>query len=112
MTLLAFSDSPSAPINLRVTDVTDESIFISWMPPLYDGGAAITGYLVETCHSGESNWCKSFQTDANTLEAEISGLKKGEFYFVHIHAINERGNSIKACDFFEPICCQKATSEF
>ena len=81
------------------------------MPPLYEGGSPITGYLVETCHSGDTDWCKSFKTDAQTLKADINGLKKGEYYFIHVHALNDVGSSYKACDFFEPICCEKTTRE-
>uniref|UniRef100_A0A3B4Y894 Titin n=1 Tax=Seriola lalandi dorsalis TaxID=1841481 RepID=A0A3B4Y894_SERLL len=40
-------DSPSAPINLEVKDVKRNSVSLSWEPPLIDGGAKISHYIVE-----------------------------------------------------------------
>lgn len=40
-------DSPSAPTNLEVKDVKKDSVSISWEPPLIDGGAKISHYIVE-----------------------------------------------------------------
>ncbi|ESO11840.1 hypothetical protein HELRODRAFT_71352, partial [Helobdella robusta] len=104
---LKFADVPSSPLNLHVTNITDNSVTVSWLPPLYDGGAPLMGYLIETCFNGQSCWRKEISTDANTLEAEISNLKQGEFYFVHVYAFNNQGISRKACDLFEPIFCSK-----
>uniref|UniRef100_A0A3Q1FX60 Titin n=1 Tax=Acanthochromis polyacanthus TaxID=80966 RepID=A0A3Q1FX60_9TELE len=40
-------DSPSAPTNLEVKDVKRNSVSLSWEPPLIDGGAKISHYIVE-----------------------------------------------------------------
>uniref|UniRef100_A0A3B5BAN5 Titin n=1 Tax=Stegastes partitus TaxID=144197 RepID=A0A3B5BAN5_9TELE len=40
-------DSPSAPTNLEVKDVKRTSVSLSWEPPLIDGGAKISHYIVE-----------------------------------------------------------------
>uniref|UniRef100_A0A8C9ZCV2 Titin n=1 Tax=Sander lucioperca TaxID=283035 RepID=A0A8C9ZCV2_SANLU len=40
-------DSPSTPTNLVVKDVKRTSVSLSWEPPLIDGGAKISHYIVE-----------------------------------------------------------------
>lgn len=38
---------PAAPGGFRITDTTRSSICLAWNTPLYDGGSAIVGYLLE-----------------------------------------------------------------
>ena len=40
-------DKPSAPENLKVTDVTDRSVSLTWDEPHSDGGANVFGYVIE-----------------------------------------------------------------
>ena len=39
-------DKPSAPENLKVTDVTDNSARLTWEEPQQDGGAHVFGYVL------------------------------------------------------------------
>lgn len=40
-------DCPSSPRDLTVTNVTEESVSLSWQIPEDNGGSPITGYTVE-----------------------------------------------------------------
>ena len=40
-------DKPSAPENLKVTDVTDRSVSLTWEEPQQDGGAHVFNYVIE-----------------------------------------------------------------
>lgn len=39
-------DPPTAPLHLAVARVTSSCVHLSWAPPLFDGGRAVTGYAV------------------------------------------------------------------
>lgn len=53
-----FSDLPSAPEKLTVTETSKSSISLSWSPPTSDGGSPVTGYHVERCLAGSSRWLR------------------------------------------------------
>lgn len=40
-------DVPSSPKNLTVTDISEDSVTLTWEVPEDDGGSPITGYTVE-----------------------------------------------------------------
>ena len=40
---------PSSPKNLEVSDVSQSSCLLSWLPPEDDGGGPITTYHLEMC---------------------------------------------------------------
>lgn len=88
-------DSPSAPINLEVKDIKRDSVSISWEPPLIDGGAKISHYIVEkreearkaftsVCSNCVRNFCK------------IDNLQEGSFYFFRVLAVNDFGTGLPA----------------
>lgn len=56
-----------------------------------DGGAPITGYLVEKRSKNSKEWTECAKTDGPTCEAEVLGLKEGEEYQFRIRAINKAG---------------------
>ena len=72
--LLPFTDKPSAPQNLQVTNVQRDSIAISWQPPTDDGGAKITGYTVERRDAMKTSWTNAGRVDAETLNLKVSKL--------------------------------------
>lgn len=47
---------PDPPENLKWRDKSGKSIFLSWEPPKYDGGAHIKGYVVDKCQRGTDKW--------------------------------------------------------
>ena len=108
--LQTVSEVPSVPLNLRVTGVDDGAISITWDVPKSDGGSPISGYVIETCQSGNTIWNRASAVDGTTLASDLKGLKTGDYYFVRVYAQNEIGISKRSADLYEPVCAKKPTS--
>uniref|UniRef100_A0A3Q3XA26 Titin n=1 Tax=Mola mola TaxID=94237 RepID=A0A3Q3XA26_MOLML len=83
-------DSPSAPTNLEVKDVKRNSVFISWEPPLIDGGAKISHYIVEKREQNRMAFT-SVCTNCVRNSYIISDLQEGGRYYFRVLAVNELG---------------------
>ncbi|KAM6937763.1 titin-like [Xenentodon cancila] len=81
-------DQCDPPGNLTVTNITNSSVSLSWVKPEYDGGAKITGYIVERKELPDSCWLKC--NFANLLDTflEVTGLTEGEQYDFRVVAKN------------------------
>lgn len=88
-------DSPSAPTNLQVKDVKRNSVSISWEPPLIDGGAKISHYIVE---KREQKRMAFTSVSSNCVRNSyiISDLQEGGRYFFRVLAVNELGVGLAA----------------
>lgn len=54
---LSFPDKPGPPAGpISFSDVSAESITISWQPPLETGGSEITNYAVDYREFGRATW--------------------------------------------------------
>ena len=83
-------DSPSAPLNFEVKDIKRDSVTLFWEPPLTDGGAKITNYIVEKRESTR----KAYTTVTNNCTQnsfKISELQEGCIYYFRAQAVNEHG---------------------
>uniref|UniRef100_A0A3B4YCD3 Titin n=1 Tax=Seriola lalandi dorsalis TaxID=1841481 RepID=A0A3B4YCD3_SERLL len=88
-------DSPSAPINLEVKDVKRNSVSLSWEPPLIDGGAKISHYIVEKREQKRMAFT-SVCTNCVRNSYIISDLQEGERYYFRVLAVNELGVGLPA----------------
>jgi hypothetical protein len=67
---------------------------IEWSVPLDDGGAAITGYHIESKTKGEGEDFQLWETiDTNRTRASLQKLQKGKEYQFRIIALNKAGKS-------------------
>lgn len=64
-----FLAAPGAPDTPRVGKVTKNSAELSWTRPLKDGGAPITGYIVEKKPIGAGDWEKVNEEPIKVLNA-------------------------------------------
>uniref|UniRef100_A0A3Q2ZJU4 Titin n=1 Tax=Kryptolebias marmoratus TaxID=37003 RepID=A0A3Q2ZJU4_KRYMA len=74
--------------NMAVTNVTNTSVSLSWDKPKYDGGAKITGYIVERKELPDSCWLKCNFTNLLDTFLEVTGLTEGEEYDFRVIAKN------------------------
>jgi hypothetical protein len=57
--LNVFLDKPSKPVGpIEFSDITKDSVTLSWSPPTKDGGLPITNYIVEVKDSKQ--YCSTY----------------------------------------------------
>uniref|UniRef100_A0A915Q578 non-specific serine/threonine protein kinase n=1 Tax=Setaria digitata TaxID=48799 RepID=A0A915Q578_9BILA len=84
-------DEPGNPTTPEVTDWDIDRVDLAWKPPDNDGGAPITGYVIEKRKKHAKDWTECCKTSGPTCEASVMGLKEGEEYQFRIRAINKAG---------------------
>lgn len=85
------AEKPSQPPKLCVTDVTKESVSLTWAKPEQDGGSRITGYLIEALEKGQEKWVKCGVT--KSIHLTVCGLRENAEYFFRVRAENHAGFS-------------------
>lgn len=64
---------------------------LTWAPPDTDGGAPITGYLIEYKEKFGKDWVKGIEVPGDALSATCPGLKENCQYEFRVKAINRAG---------------------
>uniref|UniRef100_A0A8C3G2G8 Titin n=1 Tax=Cyclopterus lumpus TaxID=8103 RepID=A0A8C3G2G8_CYCLU len=86
-------DKPCPPTGpIKMDEVTADSMVLSWNPPEYDGGCAISNYIVEKRDTSTTNWQIVSATVARTT-IKAARLKTGVEYQFRIAAENRYGKS-------------------
>lgn len=86
------SDVPGAPASAKYIEVCATSIKMSWEPPLKDGGAAISNYIVDKRETSRANWAQvCAKIKGNVLEFNVEKLIEGHEYQFRIRAENMWG---------------------
>ncbi|XP_065115558.1 roundabout homolog 3 isoform X2 [Paramisgurnus dabryanus] len=84
---------PGPPQKPVVTDVTRNSVTLTWQPNAHEGGAAVTSYIIEAfSQSAGSTW----QTVADLVKLEkhtVTGLSPNTIYLFIVRAVNAYGLS-------------------
>ena len=83
---------PAAPTGLSARANGQTRIDLSWTKPSNDGGAAVTGYRIETSPNGGSTWTE-LQKNTNSTATAFShtGLTAATTMHYRVYAINKVG---------------------
>lgn len=88
-------DTPGAPINLKVMEITNHSVTLAWDPPLLDGGSKIKNYIIEKRESTRKTYA-AVATNCHTLSWKIEPLQEGCSYYFRVLAENAHGVGLPA----------------
>ena len=83
--------APGAPRNVQVTAVTSLSVTLQWIPPSSNGGADLTGYIIEKRIGTSHTWEKAATVDTSVTEYTVENLKEKCQYYLRVSAENEIG---------------------
>lgn len=99
---VSVSDRPEKPQFLSLDNVCEDAVTLSWKAPLWDGGSAITQYVIEKRESSMSSWIKAGTT--RFLSTTIVNLNENCNYEFRVLAENIYGRS-------EPSECVSTTTK-
>lgn len=94
-------DTPAQCKNLIVKDVSRGKVTLCWEPPLFDGGAEITNYIVEKRDSSKRSYSAVTSKCISTTYT-IEDLSEKTSFFFRVLAENENGIG-DSCEILEPI---------
>ena len=89
----AIVDKPAPPRNLCVKEINPNYITLQWNTPDEDGGAPITGYVIEKADAKRRTFAAAGNTDADTLVFKATKLYEGSEYLFKVFAENAVGLS-------------------
>lgn len=84
---------PDAPGKPELKDWDRRHADLKWTAPKNDGGAPITGYIIEKKDQFSSKWQKAVEVPGNKLEASVPDLIEGQKYQFRVRAVNKGGQS-------------------
>lgn len=87
---------------MKVTKIGKDFVELEWKAPHKDGGAKITGYIIEKCEETSEAWMKVGSVKAFDTSFKVLDLKENVGYFFAVSAKNEAGLS-KPCELDAPV---------
>jgi hypothetical protein len=71
----------------------DSTATVAWAAPAFDGGSAVTTYLLECYLSTSNAWQSETKVAGSASQGDVNGLKNGRTYYFKVIAQNSVGNS-------------------
>ena len=97
---------PGPPGTPTVTKIGKDYVDLKWTPPSYDGGAKISGYVVEKRDTGSPLWTRVNDYNVLDLEYTVISLTENHDYEFRVSAVNSAGRgdpsqstpSVRVCE--------------
>ncbi|KAJ8886794.1 hypothetical protein PR048_013006 [Dryococelus australis] len=84
-------DPPSAPGLPEIVDWNENMVKLKWERPIRDGGAPITGYVIEMMDKYGGGFVKCAEVPGNMCEGTVPKLEEGNQYQFRVRAVNKAG---------------------
>nr|XP_006823016.1 PREDICTED: titin-like [Saccoglossus kowalevskii] len=84
-------DKPTPPTNLKISEITPETVTLNWEPPEDDGGDVVTEYTIEKRDTKRATWSDAGTT--SDLTFQVKKLIEGNEYVFRVSAVNKHGTS-------------------
>lgn len=82
---------PTVPVGpVKFSDITADSVTLTWSPPKKDGGSPIQSYQIDLSRDGKT-WETLDSVDKTMRKYTVKDLQDGQTYFFRISAINDIG---------------------
>lgn len=81
---------PGIPMNLLAT-AGNGRVALQWLPPISNGGKAVTRYVVQYSADQGSTWMTAPTVATNRPSASVAGLENGVTYVFRVTAVNSAG---------------------
>ncbi|XP_072046921.1 M-protein, striated muscle-like [Amphiura filiformis] len=99
---MTWENKPKPPTNLRITQITPETVTLVWEPPTDDGGSPITKYIIEKRDTKRPTWTNAGTSTSSQTEFTVTKLFTGNEYLFRVSAVNKHGQS-EPVETSEPI---------
>ncbi|KAL3252349.1 hypothetical protein MRX96_017668 [Rhipicephalus microplus] len=84
-------DEPGPPGMPVITDYDKDFVVLKWDEPIKDGGAPITGYIIEKKDKYSHDWTPAAEVVGNKTEGKVDKLQEGDKYEFRVRAVNKAG---------------------
>lgn len=73
---------------MALSGIQRDAVTLEWERPEFDGGAPLTGYVIEKRDARKKRWSYVHKVDAETQQYTVPGLISGHDYFFRIRPVN------------------------
>ena len=105
-----FPATPTRPSALKYNRVSRDSVSLEWEPPEFDGGAKLTGYVIEKQDVRKNRWSYVHKVPATQHMFDVPALKTGQQYKFRVLPTNKVGLG-DAMQMEEPVTIASPYSE-
>ena len=84
-------DAPGQPGKPEIADYDKDFVQLKWKKPESDGGAPITGYIIEKKDKYSPDWVPAAEIDGDVTTGRVDDLIEGQQYEFRVRAVNKGG---------------------